>query len=78
MTKESSANFLDTLKKGIKPFNQQNVLYYYAPLYGATNYALLSVNVMHPSLMYRYVPLFSLALVDLNPEDTFRAKETAM
>lgn len=55
MAKDQSGNFLDTIKKSIKPFNQQNVMYYYAPIYGATNYALLSVNVMHPSLMYRYV-----------------------
>lgn len=65
MAKESSSNFLDTLKKAIKPFNQHNVLYYYAPIYGATNYALLSVNVMHPSLMYRIFPKHDVANVFL-------------
>ncbi|KAL1459422.1 hypothetical protein WDU94_011404 [Cyamophila willieti] len=66
MAKElSSSNFLDTIKKSIKPFNQQNILYYYAPIYGATNYALLSVNVMHPSLMYRIIPKHDVANVFL-------------
>ncbi|XP_059619661.1 uncharacterized protein LOC132263738 [Phlebotomus argentipes] len=40
----------------LKPLTKYNVCYYYAPLSSMVSYATLSVNVMNPSLVYRFHP----------------------
>ncbi|XP_014262014.1 uncharacterized protein LOC106674077 [Cimex lectularius] len=39
-----------------KPLTTNNLAFHYLPLFGAVNYATLSVNVMHPSLIARLCP----------------------
>lgn len=39
----------------IPPLTKDNVLYYYFPLQGLISYTTLSVSVMNPHLMVRYV-----------------------
>ncbi|PNF30593.1 hypothetical protein B7P43_G06133 [Cryptotermes secundus] len=41
---------------GIKPFTKKNVLFYYSPVLGAVSYSFLSVNVMNPGLVARFIP----------------------
>ncbi|XP_018901217.1 uncharacterized protein [Bemisia tabaci] len=38
-------------KIAFKPVNRDTVLFHYAPILGAANYGLLSVNVMNPSIL---------------------------
>lgn len=44
-----------TGKLGLRPFTTHNILFYYAPIQGALSYTSLSVNVMNPSLVLRFV-----------------------
>lgn len=51
---------VDLLNKSVgnvrlPPFTKDNVLYYYLPLQGLVSYTTLSVSVMNPHLMVRYV-----------------------
>lgn len=51
---------VDVLNKSVAnvklpPFTKDNVLYYYLPLQGLVSYTTLSVSVMNPHLMVRYV-----------------------
>lgn len=51
---------VDILNKSVSnvrlpPFTKDNVLYYYLPLQGLVSYTTLSVSVMNPHLMVRYV-----------------------
>jgi len=38
------------------PVNQESALNFYTPAFGTLNYTLLSVNVMNPGLLQRFVP----------------------
>lgn len=51
---------VDTVNKSlyqvrVPPFTKENVLYYYLPIQGLVSYTTLSVGVMNPHLMVRYV-----------------------
>lgn len=55
---------VDLLNKSVgnvklPPFTKDNVLYYYLPLQGLASYTTLSVSVMNPHLMVRYVNIIS-------------------
>lgn len=52
-----SIDFLNKSVNNIKlpPFTRDNVLYYYIPMQGLASYTTLSVSVMNPHLMVRYV-----------------------
>ena len=55
-SKEGSKSLVSVLEEyGYKPLTKNNILYYYSPLLGAGSYTLLSVNVMNPSLVIRWV-----------------------
>nr|BAN20748.1 conserved hypothetical protein [Riptortus pedestris] len=41
---------------GLKPLTPANVAFHYLPLFGAANYATLSINVMNPSLISSMIP----------------------
>lgn len=46
----SGSNVQSSLEKyGIKPITKENLLNYYAPIYGVANYGLLAANVMNPN-----------------------------
>lgn len=47
-------------KLGLKPINTHNILFYYAPVQGALSYTALSINVMNPSLILRYIEVYKL------------------
>ncbi|CAG9763055.1 unnamed protein product [Ceutorhynchus assimilis] len=51
---ESSKTSL-TSKLGLKPFTGKNLLFFYAPAQGVLSYTALSVNVMNPSLVLRFI-----------------------
>lgn len=51
---------VDTVNKSINqvripPLTKENVLFYYLPMQGLVSYTTLSVGVMNPHLMVRYV-----------------------
>ena len=39
----------------LKPVTKKNFLFHYSPLVGAVSYSFLSLNVMNPGLVVRYV-----------------------
>lgn len=41
----------------VPPVTKENVLFYYLPMQGLVSYTTLSVGVMNPQLMVRYVTL---------------------
>lgn len=41
----------------VPPFTKENVLFYYLPMQGLVSYTTLSIGVMNPHLMVRYVKL---------------------
>lgn len=41
---------------GVRPLTKSNFLYYYTPIVGLSSYSLLSVNVMNPGLIVRFLP----------------------
>jgi len=40
----------------LKPITKKNILFHYSPLVGVVSYSFLSLNVMNPGLVVRYVP----------------------
>lgn len=59
---------VDTVNKSfnqvrVPPFTKENVLYYYLPIQGLVSYTTLSVGVMNPHLMVRYVKSDNLILI---------------
>lgn len=58
---EEQKSLLSIIKEcGLKPLTKKNVLFYYTPVLGAASYTFLSVNVMNPGLVVRYVNFVSL------------------
>ncbi|KAH8263963.1 hypothetical protein KR038_010776 [Drosophila bunnanda] len=43
-------------KVGLKPFTRENVFNYYIPLHGLVSYGALSVNVMNPQIVPKFLP----------------------
>jgi hypothetical protein len=39
----------------LKPITKKNILFHYSPLVGVVSYSFLSLNVMNPGLVVRYV-----------------------
>jgi hypothetical protein len=45
---------------GFKPLTKKNILFYYTPVLGAGSHTFLSVNVMNPGLVVKYVNFVNL------------------